>query len=184
MSTVIIGSVSYEVYADISEADEYFNGSSDYATWAAFSAEDKARSLVTATRLLDRQKWQGQPASDLQPLAWPRDGAVDCNGNAIPSDTIPPQVIEASMILALYEATGSDVQTAATTESLTQSLKAGSVAISYFRGDRNDYSRFPLPVMELVGCFFAGASGAIGGSLSFGTDGQAYDNDFGLNEGF
>lgn len=186
MGTVTIGASTYNVYADVATADEYYNGSTDYATWAALSTDEKARALVSATRLLDRQRWQGTQTVDGQDLAWPRAGVVDCAGEAVDDSVIPQSVIDASMVLALYDATGSNVQTSATSEDLTKSLAAGSVSISYFRADSANYARFPLPVMELIGCFLAGfgATSPGVGALSYGTDGESYNGDFSQDEGF
>lgn len=184
MATVSIGGTDYTVYQDETEADEYFNGSSDYDTWNAFTSDEKKRALVSSTRLIDRQSWQGEKEGDPQELAFPRTGVVDCSGNAVDASTTLEKVEEASLMLALDIADGTPVQSNATTEDLTQTLKAGSVMITNFRATEGSASRFPLDVMELIGCYFQGAGDAgIAGSLSYGVCGEGFDDDFGFSGG-
>ena len=185
MATIVIGADSYTAYASVADADVFFNGSVDYATWGALTTDEKSRSLVTSTRMLDRQLWQGEKEDPLQALAFPRTGVFDCAGVAVePADTLVV-VTEASIILALAVFTNNALLTTASTIDLTKRLKAGSVEIEKFRASSDEIAagRFPLDVMELVGCYFSGRS-SISGALSFGTDGTAFDADFGLSEGF
>lgn len=185
MANITIGSVTYTVYADVADADEWFNGSVDFATWDALTTDEKSRSLVTSTRMLDRQMWQGEKEDPLQALAFPRTGVVDCAGVAVdPADTLAV-VTEASIILALAVFTNNALLTTASTIDLTKRLKAGSVEIEKFRASSDEIAagRFPLDVMELVGCYFSGRS-SIAGALSYGTDGVAFDADYGFSDGF
>lgn len=185
MTTVTIGADTYSVYASVAEADTFYNGSVDVATWTALTTDEKSRSLVTSTRLLDRQLWQGEKEDPLQALAFPRTGVVDCLGVSVdPADTLAV-VTEASIILALAVFTNTALLTTASTIDLTKRLKAGSVEIEKFRASSDEIAagRFPLDVMELVGCYFSGRS-SISGALSFGTDGEAFDADFGVSDGF
>ncbi len=185
MATVTIGATTYTTYSDVADADEYFNGSSDFAEWAAFTDDEKARGLVSSTRLLDRQSWQGEKAatSPDTTLAFPRTGLTDCQGNAVDADESLALAVEASQLLALDILNEESVETSLTTEDLTKRLKAGSVEIENFRAQLGTNTRFPLAVMELIGCFLAG-SAAVAGSIATGTDGTALDDDFSLNSGF
>lgn len=185
MASVIIGAVTYEVYGDVAAADEYFNASSSYATWAAYDADTKARGLVSATRLLDRQTWQGEltAISPETGLAWPRTGVTDRYGDAVDSETIPEDIIEASFLLALDINSGGTVETSATNEDLTKRLKAGSVEIEKFRADQDTVSRFPLSVSELINQYLT-SNVAIATSLSFGVDAEPLDDTFDYNGGF
>jgi hypothetical protein len=183
MPSVLINSVTYPVYADVDDADIYFGGSVSFSDWDALTDDEKARGLVSSTRLIDRQKWLGEKTDPLQELAFPRSGLTDCDGTAIDEDTIPDAVIDASMLLALDLATGSTVTTSATTEDLTKRLKAGSVEIEKFRADQTTVTRFPLPIMELLGCFMSGSI-TVAGSLDYGTDGCGFDGDYSFNQGF
>jgi len=49
--------------------------------------------------------WDGTLACGrgLQGLAWPRSGVTDCNGDAIPDDEVPVEVVQATYLAALAE---------------------------------------------------------------------------------
>lgn len=186
MATVTIGSSTYDVYSDVATADIYFNASTRFEEWDAFTDDEKARGLVQSTRLIDRQVWEGEKTatSPEEPGQFPRTGLTDCYGDAVDSTTVPAQVIEASQLLAIDIMGGNTVETSRTQEDTTKRLKADTVEIENFRLDSSVTSgRFPLPVMDLISCFLS-SSTQIAGSLSYGTDGEAADNDFTLNEGF
>jgi len=177
MSTVTIGATDYTTYSDVVEADEYFNGSTRVADWAAFSDDEKARGLVSSTRLLDRQVYQGAKEDSDQSQEFPRTGLTSCQGVALEPEETTPFAVEASQLLALDILSGESTETSATTEDLTKKLKAGSVEIENFRASSNTATRFSLAVMELIGCLLSSGS-TITGSISTGTDGEAVDNDF------
>ena len=182
--TITIGSSDYESYSSVAQADDYFNASTDFATWDGYSTDEKARALVSATRLIDRQTWAGSENTDIvTDLAFPRTGLTYCDGTAVDETTIPPEIVEACQILALYLATGTDIQTSNTGGQVVKRLKADTVEIEYQSVDLDDATRFPLPVMELVKCFM-GSSVQIAGSLSYGVDGESVDNDFTVTKGF
>lgn len=154
MPTVELDAV-FEVYADVDMADVYFSGAYHGASWRDLEDEDeKARLLVTATRTLDRQRWKGDKTDAEQELQWPRSNtSVD----GVEDDTVPDDIINASLELALSILDGSDVQTEQTTTQRVQSMSAGSVSITNFRSVDDQKLRFPLPVQELVGKYLAGA---------------------------
>ena len=185
MALVTIGSTTYEVYSSLSEAEEYFNASTQYDDWQAFNDDQKRRGLVSATRLIDRQDWQGEKAeqgSPTQELEFPRSDLTDCSGVSVASDDSLPLAVTASQLLALDLLDGQELETSRTTEDLTKRLKAGSVEIENFRADKGEATRFPTDVMELLGCFLSGGL-AIAGSIATGTDGEALDDDFEFNRG-
>lgn len=179
--TVTIGAVSYDAYASNQIADDYMAAqiSSAGTAWRAATETDQDRALVSATRLIDRQVWQGTRDDQYFPLAFPRSGLVDADGVAVDAYSVPQRVIDACCELAAALLDGSSAQDQASTESLTQSLAAGSVSISYFRSAEQTSGRFPQPVQELIGLWLAGNGISIVGT-STGTDeesafGVAYD---------
>lgn len=188
MPTVIIGAITYTVYSDVAMADDYYNGSTEFAAWNALTSEAKARGLVSATRLIDRQGWAGVKVveSPENELEFPRTGLTDCGGNAVTASESLALAVEASQLLALDTINSEEVTQKAGTENLTKRLKAGSVEVEYFRADTLVVggARFDTDVMELIGCFFSGSAGALVGSSSFGTDGVSEDINFDLNSGF
>lgn len=184
MATIDIGTSSYTVYRSLEEADEYFNGSSDFDAWDVFDTNEKKRALISSTRLIDRQTWKGDKEDEDQTLAFPRINLTDCAGSVVDEDIALANISEASLMLALDIADGSNVETNATTEDLAQTLKAGSVMITNFRGESGNGTRFPLDVMELIGCYFTGAENVgIAASIATGTCGEAFDDDFGFSGG-
>lgn len=183
MPVVIINSESYDVYADVDDGDTYYNGSTDYAKWAALDSDSKARGLVTGTRDLDRKAWQGQKTDPDQELAFPREGLVDCAGNEVDPDTVPENIIEASILLALDYATGV-TPAAGQAEDKAKRLKAGPVEIEYFApADLADQPLFVPVVLDLVKCFLSTSQELQTGSIGYGADGQHFNDDFGFSGG-
>lgn len=180
MTTVTIGSTEYTVYSDVATADDYFNGSTRFSEWDAYTSTEKARGLVSSTRLIERQAWNGDKEDSAQELDFGRTGLVDCAGDSITAAQSLTLAVEASQILALEILNGTTVESSSTGEDLTKRLKAGSVEIENFRAERDTLTRFPLSVMELLGCFLA-SNTAIAGSIDSGTDGTALDIDFGVS---
>jgi len=182
MATITISGNDFLTYSSLAEADTYFLGSTDLSTWDGYTDAQKERGLVSATRLIDRQSWQGEKDDSEQSLSFPRSGLSDCAGNSISADDSLTYIVEASQLLALDLLAGATVQTTGTNENLTKRLKADTVEIEYFRADQATNTRFDKDVMELIGCFLT-SSVAIAGSISYGTDGTALDNDFSLSRG-
>lgn len=185
--TVNIGSQAYPVYGDVSKADEYLSASFHADSWNnTFTPEQKAQLLVTATRVLDRQRWKGDKADTAQELAFPR-----INMNLIPdpvldaTNGIPVDIENASFELALAIGDGSDVQNQQSTAERIQSMTAGSVSITNFRGVDEFPLRFPLIVQELLRPYLAGSGvTTIGAAKATGVDGEtSFPADLGLSGG-
>lgn len=164
----IPGAGEFDVYSDIGTADQYLaaDATANGTAWRALADDDeKARYLVTATRLLDRQIWPGTKTESDQPLEFPRDSmGSDCAEDGI----IPQRLIDAASTLAAMMAAGIDVTGSASIQSEIKRQAAGSVSIEYFR-PVDAIARFPLPVQELLGCLLSGGSSSVSGVESFGT---------------
>lgn len=172
--------IVYDTYATIEQADEYLNASATATGWRALtSLDDKARYLVTATRTLDRQSWKGEKTDAAQPLAWPRTGTgVD----GVEDDVVPQAIINASIELAAALVDDTASVTSQNNEQTIQSLKAGSAAITFFRGAGGEPTRFPFNVMELIMPYLA-SSGLAMGLVSTGTDLESVTaNDYGYSQ--
>ena len=165
MEAVVIDSQPYDSYATVGLADLYLAASSHAANWVAAAELVKAQALVTATRILDRQKWAA---------------AYDTQAERFAVQNIRDACVE--MALALVD--GSDVQTEQSTAQKLQSIKAGSVALTYFRGAEGRANRFPTIIDELLRDYLAG-SGDVGLlPEATGTDGTSSTaDDFGHTEG-
>lgn len=184
--TVTINSVIYDVYASNQIADDYMGAqiSSAGTAWRAATEDEQNRALVSATRLINRQTWQGTRDDQYYPLAFPRSGLLDADGAAVDSSIVPQQVIDACCELAASLLDGSTVQDQSTTENNTQSLSAGSVSISYFRPTSEVSGRFPQVVQELLGLWLSSSASVIVG-FSSGTDEEsAFKSSYDFNEGF
>lgn len=164
MEVVLIDSQPYLSYASLEEADEYLAASLHAgATWADASELSRSRALVTSTRILDRQRWR----SEYDTQEEREDVAA---------------IIDASIEMALSLLQGSDLQTEQVTGQKLQSIRAGSVALTYFRGAEGNPNRFPTIVHELLRDYLAG--GADFGPSAFGVDGVSItEDDFGHSGG-
>lgn len=69
--TVTIDTKEYNVYATVSEANDYF-AASFYSEWPQVPESQKPQLLVTATRLIDKKNYQGEKLEKDQPLKFPR----------------------------------------------------------------------------------------------------------------
>ena len=78
-------------YADVADADAYFEGHLYASAWAAADTATKAAALVMATRLVDSQfQFNGFRAHDTQALQWPRERCPDPDRNLVTSTTLSP----------------------------------------------------------------------------------------------
>jgi len=59
-------------YATVSEANSHLEDRLDVAAWTEAPEAQKAQALVTATSVIDQQKWAGYSVSASQELAHPR----------------------------------------------------------------------------------------------------------------
>ncbi len=104
-------------YGTVAAADDYHAARGNTA-WAAGSTEGKAAALVRASSYVDSlANYQVAPpfgawssrfsgvktGGRAQELAWPRTGASDNEGNAIPANEVPREVEQATYEAALRE---------------------------------------------------------------------------------
>jgi len=172
-------------YGSRAEADAYFDDSISQATWDAFSNAQKDQGLVEATRILERQQWQGTKEVPSQDLHFPAEGVTDCSGNALlASETLDiMQEAQYEYSLALLSKPAL-LNTRDATGSNLKKVEAGSAKVTYFKSASG--TRFTLPVMDLVKCFFAGSGTGSNGIVSGNCDSSSFtDTDkFNRNRGF
>ncbi len=155
MGTVVIGSNSYFSYSDVANADIYLDASSNADAWRASDDDIKGRALVSGTRILDRLLWKGEKTDIDQPNAWPR---KNTGITGLDDDETPQAIVDADCELATSIVDGNDWTNQQTTANGTQSLKAGSVEIVYFRGAEGTALPLPLAVWQLIAPYLAGGS--------------------------
>jgi hypothetical protein len=181
--TVTIDAIVYNVYTIVADADAYL-GASLYATdWTGALADDKARALVMATRLIDRQAWLGAKTEAANTQDWPRSGLEDEEGTAISSATIPQFLKDATCELALDLLGDSDTETFEKEPEIS-SVGAGSARVEFFRSAATGFKRFPTVVQELLGDFLAASNSSGIIPYASGTDELIVDIHSDLNEGY
>jgi hypothetical protein len=85
------GKANANTYADVTEADAYFEGHLYSAVWTEASTATKGSALVMATRLVDTQfQFNGFKAHDTQALQWPRERCPDPDRNMIAASSASP----------------------------------------------------------------------------------------------
>src|SRR5512146_2668400 len=85
------GKANSNSYADVTDADAYFDAHLYASAWTAATAATKAAALVMATRLVDSQyQFHGYRAHDTQSLQWPRERCPDPDRNLVTSTTMSP----------------------------------------------------------------------------------------------
>lgn len=108
-----VGGSASNSYATVAEASAYLNERLNASAWdAAVSAAagDTERALIAATRLIDRESFEGTPVNPLngtstgttQALKWPRYSADNDAGWAWERTVIPQPVKDSTCELALY----------------------------------------------------------------------------------
>jgi hypothetical protein len=185
MGSVVINGNTFPIYGTQAGAIAYLDARLGSTDWVTADTNDQKRSLVAATRWLDRGViWNGTKTDPAQGLQFPREGLV-CDGTSVPSDEVPVRIEQATYELALVlflDPTAADTQDQG---SNIASVGAGAASVSFFRPTiGGEAPRFPVPVMELVRCF---VGSGISGSFAFGTDQESqFDltDRYGLTEGF
>lgn len=187
MVTITIDAVNYESYLSVSDADDFLNADLGLnAIWAAASTDDKGRALVSATRWIDQQTWQGEKVSDAQALDWPRTG-VTVEGNEVSSASVPQDILDGCATLAALLIQSSTIATSSSTGSNIKRVLAGSAEVEFFRPTTG--SRFPDLVMRYLGPYLAAFSDLTYnlGSVAFGTkdaDGNTIVSDIPTQDSF
>jgi len=161
MATVTIDGNSYEVYDSYDNVNTYLVAAAHATNWRAVSAYDRRLAMVTATRVLDRQPWQGAKTSDAQPIAWPRTGVTDKFGAAVDSGTIPQTILDGFAELCELQLADVKLQGKTGTVGNVRRVKAGPAEVEFF-DSRFDSTRFPQAVHELVGQFLSSAATELG----------------------
>lgn len=170
--------VDVNCYLSRVDAEAYLGDALHAVAWMAAEGATKDQSLVTATRMLDRQDWVGERATDVQVLDWPRTGVTDENGVEVPSDETPQFILDATCELAVALLTDLAVQSSPDQSTNIRRMKAGSAEIEYFVGKSG--ARFPTIVHELIGRYLANSSSAIGPFIG-GLDAESQLGNFSLD---
>lgn len=142
------GSASADSYATLAAADAYF-AARGVTTWTGADAVKEA-ALRKATTYLDnayRTRWVGLTVTVTQALAWPRtDGnrdpwtrsiqypLVDINGFQIPIDTVPAQIVTATIEAALLALGGTALEPTLARGGAIKQEMVGPISVTYMDG--------------------------------------------------
>jgi hypothetical protein len=98
------GLANANAYADVADGDAYHEGHLYATAWTGATADDKAKALVMASRVLDSHcHFNGKRANEGQGLQWPRRECPDpddAGDGLVTSDEIPRAVQNAACELA------------------------------------------------------------------------------------
>jgi len=169
-----------EVYGGLDAARSYIGGifAPAASAWLALLPDDQGRTLVTATRYLDEQPWDGAAIGTVggaaTTLQFPRTGLTR-NGVAVDVATVPPEVVQAAFELAvLISAKPAVVSSVDQGTNLKSVSGGGGVGASFFAPTSAALGTapvMPVVVQRLVGRFLAapGDDGAGGFGSGGGT---------------
>lgn len=181
--TITVGTNSY---ISISDATTYFNESLAYAgVWQSLDPGTQEQALVTATRMLDRQTWQGLPTANPQSLQWPRTGVTDKYNQPVDPSSVPQNIIYAECELAMAIYSDPTVQTNKDNSSNIKSVKGGPAEVQFFRPI--NAGRFPTIVQELISQFLSGGTpaGMVSGNCGESKfDPRISSNDYNTTRGY
>lgn len=170
--TVVPGANSY---VTMEQADEY-HASRNNTAWAdAESSPDTARegALIRAAQWLDNHYRAQFPGAKVggraQSMQWPRTGATDADGNEIPDDEIPAEMMSAQCEAALRELSspGSLSPDSNASQRVVRE-KVGDLEVQYSDGVGADDM---APMFSLIDDILSGLLGDLsaGGSMLFGS---------------
>jgi len=144
-----VGSASANAYATTTDADTYFDERLNASAWTAATTDDKERALIMATRRLDQERFVGEKSATAQALEWPRQDALDKDGEEYDTATIPAPVKQATYELALRLLNDSTNDTLADTgiEEFRRA-KVGELEVERFAG--YEAGQLPANVRRLV----------------------------------
>jgi hypothetical protein len=119
-------------YATEDAADDYFDdrANTDWAT----STADKEAALIRASAAIDARYWSQFSGDRLmgrdQGLEWPRANATDIDGNPLPSDELPIELVQATFEMAVRELLNPGSGAPDLTRAV-RSVHAGSVSVDF-----------------------------------------------------
>lgn len=176
--TVTIDAVSYDVYDSTADVGQFLNADPRFATlWSAASADNKSRAMVIATRFLESLPWAGSKTSSSQDLEWPRSGLIDWYGEAVATDAIPTDVLDAFAILSGMVIRDNEALSAVANSGNIKAVAAGLSNVKFFQPQKNVLT--PVEVSGLLKWFLRARKSVTGGVVSGGNDGEtSFDDDF------
>lgn len=94
-----LGGVSSNSYISLDDADAHFADTLREADWSQYSADDRSRGLIQATRQIEGMDLRGVPDDTDQALHFPRSHDYDADGNLEMPEYIERAVCEQALWL-------------------------------------------------------------------------------------
>lgn len=151
-----------DAYISLADAEAYYLAQYGVAWDASISDDLKEAAIRRAARYLDGLRWKGVKTNRRsQSLAWPRYGVYDCDGNLVPSDEIPVEVVRANALLAYYEAANPGaLDPNVSLLSLARREKVDVIEVEYRDSPATVENSRPVitGAMDLIRCFVKGGN--------------------------
>ena len=130
----IAGASDANSYVSLAEAVAYHESRLFNDAWVNAGNPEKIKALIWATRVLDRVRFKGFPATSSQALRWPRIDVENIDGELLDSESIPTQIANATCELALLLLT-SDRTVETGTEGFEE-IRVGPISLKMASSDR------------------------------------------------
>lgn len=133
--TIVAGANTY-VDPEGSAAEDYFDAHLYATAWTGAVLADQQKAVIMATRYLDKLvDWKGFKVDTAQPREWPRTGVL-INGDELPDDVVPADIVEAVLETALAFLTGNRIaDTAKSTGVSSIGLGNGALTLDFNEPD-------------------------------------------------
>lgn len=96
-----VGGANANSYLSVADADTLMGErTGDTSAWDGADIPDKEKALISATRRLDQENFQGCKTSNAQSLKWPRFDTYDDDSRLYASDALPASIRHATAELA------------------------------------------------------------------------------------
>ena len=104
------GLANAESYISVADCDTILvSWGRSSSAWVALDETTKEAQLRNSTMYIDSTyagKWSGEVVNNTQSLSWPRLNAYKANGQSIPSDEVPSEVLRAASFIAVESIDG------------------------------------------------------------------------------
>jgi hypothetical protein len=183
MALIAYPSANANSYVSNADADTYFSDRLNSDKWTGSDETTQDQALVTATSIIEREKFKGARTSDSQDLEFPRTGLTDRYGDAVSDSVIPNEVKLSTYELAIELLTNSGIQTKGNVSSNKKRLITGEVQVEYFgNNDPRGSATLPAVVYQYLKYFIDNTYQT--GCVSYGTDEESQISSYNRQEPF
>jgi hypothetical protein len=165
------GAPDADSFASLEQADAY-HSARGHGAWADAGDDNKEAALRRATAYLSSSfSWRGYRLNRrAQSLAWPRHDVIDSDGDAVPFDAIPAEIVAATCEIAAVELANPGAMSPAV--DLARQVKSEAVdliKVEYVAPNGVDAARPALPlVMDLIGGLLSPSGSSLVGTATRG----------------